>query len=161
MPSESTEDNGSKFSQGFRHFPDSETLLTFANGTTKSVLGYATLESGAPDFTGVVDGQSFFNKFCSGNAAAPSSSASSSPSSTVIGSPSVAAASSAPPTTNNLFTPLASPTGVAKLEHYPEAAVMCPDTSIGGYFPAGQKDLAVVSVPSFEPKAAECEYCSR
>ncbi len=157
---------GSTFTTYFYHFPGAQTRLTFDNGTSMDVLSYATANL---DFAGVVDGETFFSKFCSGPQASSSASASVLPSSTPFASLSIPATSSGSATasasgsgvaassvtTNNLYTPLASASAspLPRALYYPQPAVQAPDYSFGGYFPGGQKDLAVATVPTFQPSS--------
>ncbi|KAK5169798.1 uncharacterized protein LTR77_005776 [Saxophila tyrrhenica] len=158
---------GASFSQYLYRFPGSQTVLTFANGTSKTINSYATLTDGL-DFTNVTHGKSFFNKFCSGPAPSSSAVASRLPSSTPFASLSIAPASSEPAiasvtfaassavTTNNIYTPLASSASLPPIpSFYPQPAVLAPDYSIASYFPEEQKDLAVATIPTFAPASGK------
>ncbi|KAI9831923.1 MAG: hypothetical protein M1819_004645 [Sarea resinae] len=65
---------GGELSPGGFIYPGPETNLTFANGTTKSYLNYASVIG---DFSDVRSGDDFYSKFCSGPAAETSYGASS------------------------------------------------------------------------------------
>ena len=158
--------NGKKFSQSFYHFPGSVTVLKFANGTTMNVQSYATTSM---NFDGVKDGNSFFQKFCTGPSASGSASASAVPSSVVLfpsaSSSIVPRVSSAVPSgsvlassssslisTNNFYTAAATASPIPALPFFPEPILKSDDNSIVGYFPEDQADLAVITLPTFQPR---------
>ena len=146
----------------------SSTVVTFANGTTKKI---STFASTSQSFKGVVDGASFFKKFCSGlvstssSAALPSGSlfpssvisARGVPSASVSVSASASAVASGPaiPVLSTVvsYAPVPSQTIVPALTAFPKAWVAASDFSVACYFPEGNEDLAVLSVPTFEPKS--------
>lgn len=149
------------------HFPGSVTVLKFANGTTKNIQSYGSTYQ---DFTGVTDGKSFFQKFCSGPqpSASASVSASAIPSASATpsvivsnsisyvpsasGSGNASAVASSSVTTQNSYTPLPTPLpSVQGPAFYPKPAVIEKDGYMAGYFPEDISDLAVVSMPSFAP----------
>jgi hypothetical protein len=140
---------------GFQYAPISQgssTVVTFANGTTRKIPTFA---STSKSFQGVVDGASFFKKFCSG--IVPTSSSSALPSASVFmsGFPSASASASAPAipvlSTQVSYSPVPSQTVVPALPAFPKAWVAASDFSVACYFPEGNEDLAVLSVPTFEP----------
>jgi hypothetical protein len=165
-----TNPNGKRFSQYFYHFPGSVTTLKFANGTTKNVLSYATTQL---DFTGVTDGKSFFQKFCTGPSPSASASVSAVPSasgsivpivsgsffpfssSSVVPSASgsvAAASSSSLISTDNFYTAIATPSPKPALPYFPEPIVKADDNSIAGFLPEDCNDLAVITLPTFSPR---------
>lgn len=163
-------------------YQGSSTVVTFANGTTRKILTFATTQQ---SFSGVVDGASFFRKFCSGmiptsSSAIPSGSAfpskravassfslfpsfSAFPSGNPSGVPSFSAfpSASAPVSasgpaipvlsTQVSYSPVPSQTIVPALPAFPKAWVAASDFSVACYFPQNSADLAVLSVPTFEP----------
>jgi hypothetical protein len=163
-----TNPNGKRFSSSFYHFPGSVTTLRFANGTTNTVQSYASTQQ---DFTGVTDGKSFFQKFCTGPSASASASASAVPSAsgsivpivssivpsgsvvpTASGSVAAASSSSSLVSTDNFYTAIATPSPKPALQFFPEPIVKAEDNSIAGFLPEDRSDLAVVTLPTFEPR---------
>lgn len=141
-------------------YQGSSTEVTFQNGTTRKITTFA---STSQSFQGVTDGASFFQKFCSG--ATPSSS-SASPSASLFPSMSavssdIASASASASAVASFGIPLVSTqvsysavpsqTAVPALQFFPKAWVAASDFSIACYFPEENTDLAVLSVPTFEP----------
>ncbi|KAF2481218.1 hypothetical protein BDY17DRAFT_229865, partial [Neohortaea acidophila] len=114
----------SVFTNTYVPYFGTNTTLTFANGSTRPVITYA--DTGSIDFSGVKDGASFFEKFCTGNLPLLGQSSSSSTA--------------------------ASQTTFSGLPRYPQPWVVAEDLSIQCYFPEDQSDLAVLAVPNFGPK---------
>ncbi|KAF7589525.1 hypothetical protein BBP40_004190 [Aspergillus hancockii] len=108
-------------------YPGAATTLEFANGTRKS---YRTTANVKGDFTGVIDGQSMYQRFCTG----PSSTAST-----------TTAPTTTPPTATKTSTPAPG---------YPIPEVISSDHVISGYFlnSTRNSDVAVLSMLSFEPE---------
>ena len=110
-------------------YPGANTTLGFENGTLKT---YQSTSGVIADFTGVTDGDSFYDKFCTG----PSPNAS-----LTANSPAAAAPTSAP--------------------GYPPPVVISSDHSVSGYYlnSTENSDVAVLSMLSFEPTIpAEFQY---
>ncbi|KAI1380045.1 hypothetical protein F4677DRAFT_302727 [Hypoxylon crocopeplum] len=112
-------------------YPGNITSFTFENGTVLDLPNLARLKG---TWAGVVDGQSFFDTFCSGalvNAQA---------------APTTTTASSA------TATPAAA-TGVPVVG-YPDPVIVASDSSISGYFidQPGFEDVAVLVMLSFSPE---------
>ena len=148
---------GDAFTSSWNYQGD-DTVLAFANGTTRHVETYAATDQ---DFTGVTDGDSLFKKFCSGTAAVSSSvpvTISSVPvtSSAVVTSGAAAGSTSPIPTVSsiNIFSSVASETKIPAPSTYPKPVVIAPGDTVAGYFPEEQSDLAVLSVPTFKPAGA-------
>ncbi|KJK63227.1 Peptidase family S41 [Aspergillus parasiticus SU-1] len=105
-------------------YPGNTTVLEFANGTSRS---YRTTAQIKADLTGVTDGQSMYQKFCTG----PSSTES-------------AASTTSSPAATATATPAPG---------YPDPEVISSDNVISGYFLDSDKnsEVAVLSMLSFEP----------
>ncbi|KAK7984534.1 cytochrome P450 monooxygenase-like protein [Apiospora arundinis] len=120
------------FKQGGRTryvYPGEKTSFSFANGTELELANSAIIKG---NWSGVVDGPSFFKKFAP-YAADP------------------ALAGSAPaPTTSTSAPPVATPTGVPG---YPKPQIVSSDTVVSGYYldKPGFEDVAVLSMLSFSP----------
>lgn len=117
--------------------------MTFRNGTTAHIGHYAATLS---NLTGVVDGPSFFQKFCTPegkNATETQTEA----------SPSSNMSSVAPiiPTTAVPFMAVPSQTAFPGLPGFPAPYIISDDGIIAGYFPKEEPDLAVLTVASFLP----------
>ncbi|KAI0470050.1 hypothetical protein GGR56DRAFT_668271 [Xylariaceae sp. FL0804] len=107
-------------------WPGSNTTLTFENGTSTT---FTTSASVLQDFSGVTDGESFYQKFCTGPTPTPT------PSST----------STATSTSTSLPT-ATQPTG------YPEPVLISSDSQVAGYYLDGDNsDVAVLAMVSFDP----------
>ena len=129
-----TENNWNGYFAGSGRFgyiyPGANTTITFENGTTNTYNNYAGVIG---DFTGVTDGESFYQLFCTGPhvAAIPSN---------------VTYPTPTPP-------PL-PPTATTTAAGYPTPVVISSDQQVSGYFldddPA-YADVAVLSMVSFEP----------
>ena len=106
----------------------STTTLGFANGTQNVYENFARINQ---DFTGVVDGMTFYNTFLSGK-----------------GTPTAPQTSSttAPSPTRSTATPT--------LTGYPEPVIVDSAGSIAGFFPtdAGLQDTAVLVIFTFAPE---------
>lgn len=109
------------------YYPGPNTTLTFANGTT-SVFQTKALVPG--NFSGVTDGESAFQKFCT--------------------NPVVAQQAGSAPFT---FQPGNPVNNTARLKGYPIAQVSSSDGQISGYYLKSQanSDVGVISMNSFEP----------
>lgn len=83
------------------------------------------------NFTGVVDGESAFQKFCTNQ-------------------PTVSTGTSAPVP---VFTPGSAVNRTARVKGFPVPQVISSDLSVAGYYlkSAGNTDVGVISLPSFEP----------
>ncbi|KAB8073593.1 hypothetical protein BDV29DRAFT_201751 [Aspergillus leporis] len=110
-------------------YPGAATTLKFANGTTRT---YRTTANVKGDFTGVTDGRSMYQKFCTG--------------------PSTAASATTAPTTTPAATPAATKSAIPA-PGYPAPEVISSDNVISGYFlnSTRNSDVAVLSMLSFEP----------
>ncbi|KAK8071695.1 hypothetical protein PG996_005043 [Apiospora saccharicola] len=119
------------FKQGGRTryvYPGPETSFTFANGTELELPNSALIKG---NWTGVVDGKSFFATF------APYSDPTK--------------ASQTPAATPTPLPPVVTPTGVPG---YPKPVIVSSDTVVSGYFlddKPGFEDVAVLSMLSFSP----------
>ncbi|KAF2163719.1 hypothetical protein M409DRAFT_57214 [Zasmidium cellare ATCC 36951] len=114
------------------------TTLTFRNGTSRIMQNYATTTA---NFTGVVDGKSFFEQFCvpqtsSEEDATPTPSSTEAP---VI------------PTTEVPFKAVPTQTANPGPDGYPVPVIINDDGSVAGYHPRYNKELAVLSIPTFQP----------
>lgn len=112
-------------------YPGANTTIEFENGTISTYQNYAEVVS---DFGGVVDGPSFFQKFCTG----PHFQSYPSPQSV----PDTYLPPPLPPASN--------------AHGYPTPKVMSADFQVGGYFlddPA-YSDVAVLTMVSFDPNFA-------
>ena len=118
-------------------YPGNSTVLTFENGTKITLITTATLLA---SFSGVTDGESFYQTFCTG------------PAPTVTASNASSTNSSAPTTTAAFSTTPA--TG------YPQPRIISSDKIVSGYFlPAPHGDVAVLAMNSFEPQSpGEFQY---
>lgn len=110
-------------------YPGNITSFTFENGTVLDLPNQARLKN---DWTGVVDGPSFFKVFCSG---ARSSLLEETPT-TTTSAPLVPAATNAAP-----------------IVGYPDPVIISADSSISGYFidQPGFENVAVLVMLSFSP----------
>ena len=134
-----------------------ETVYEFKNGSTRRDPNLAVTSS---DFSGVVDGQSFFDKFCVGN---PPSllTASGNFTSNPVTSASVSAPAPPPPTTTVVsFTAVPQQTYLPAPASYPEPWVISNDYTVACYFPADQAEVAVLAIPDFGPETnlAELQF---
>ncbi|WPG99302.1 Hypothetical protein R9X50_00211500 [Acrodontium crateriforme] len=109
-------------------FQGNETVLSFQDGTQKTIANVATTSK---DFDGVKDGQSFFEKFCQGSDLQQTNSL-------------------IRPSRQQPYTAVPSQTSLPPAPAYPNAWVLASDYSVGGYF-MNDTDVAVLSVPTFEP----------
>ncbi|TKA44043.1 hypothetical protein B0A54_04809 [Friedmanniomyces endolithicus] len=113
-----------------------DTVLTFANGTTRHVYTYAKTHC---DLSGVTDGASFFQQCTTPPLTSPS--------------PSQNGTEPAPPpaTLENSYTPVPTDLGLPSPLFYPSPFLIASDGSIAGYFPPDQPDLVVVSSITLGP----------
>lgn len=111
-------------------YPGEATSFTFENGTSVELSNVARLKG---NWTGVVDGTTFFKKFAPGAVAAKEA----------------APTTSATPTSS--ATPAATPTGVPG---YPAPVIISSDEIVSGYFidQPGFEDVAVLAMLSFSPE---------
>lgn len=124
-------------------YPGPDTTLMFDNGTSWTVKNFARVSN----FTGIVDGESMYQKFCTG--------------------PTVVAQTTPVPTplTSNITTPLSDPNtttttipsvttvSVASpplILGYPKPIVVTSDSDASGYY-LENSDVAVLTFRSFEP----------
>jgi len=109
------------------------TSYVFSNGSTLDSPNLAIVRK---SFDGVDSGESFFSSFCQGPTSSAAATAAPSAASSTAATSSTAAASSTP-----------SATG------YPKPVIIHSGLVIGGYFinETGFEDVAVLSIPSFEP----------
>jgi hypothetical protein len=115
-------------------YPGNSTVLTFENGTTITLITTATLLA---SFSGVTDGESFYQKFCTGPA--PAVTASNASSTTFSAAPTATAAFSTTPATG-----------------YPQPQIISSDETVSGYFlPTPHDDVAVLAMISFEPNSPQ------
>ncbi|KAF4629086.1 hypothetical protein G7Y89_g9059 [Cudoniella acicularis] len=115
-------------------WPGAKTTLQFENGTTTTYRNQAAVRG---NFTGVTDGDSFYQKFCTGPT----------PTSSLVPTSSTATISS---TTSTSATPKAT-----AIPDYPAPAIVNSDAVISGYYltEPGIQDVAVLSVLDFLPKS--------
>ena len=108
------------------YYPGANTTIEFENGTISTYQNYAEIIT---DFTGVVDGPSFYLKFCKGPNEFPFTERKK--------------ASKAP-------TP---PPASGSAHGYPTPFAITEYQQLSGYFPVGPEfsDVAVLSILSFEP----------
>ncbi|KAF4839151.1 Peptidase S41 family protein ustP [Colletotrichum tropicale] len=111
-------------------YPGEATSFTFENGTSVELSNVARLKG---NWTGVVDGTTFFKKFAPGAVAAKEA----------------APTTSATPTSS--AAPAATPTGVPG---YPAPVIISSDEIVSGYFidQPGFEDVAVLAMLSFSPE---------
>ncbi|KAI5867398.1 hypothetical protein GGS23DRAFT_548228 [Durotheca rogersii] len=111
-------------------YPGELTSFTFENGTVLDLPNLARLKG---SWTGVVDGPSFFNRFCPGAV------------STV----------QAVDETTTTTTTTAAATAAARVVGYPDPVIVSSDSSISGYFidQPGFEDVAVIVMLSFSPES--------
>lgn len=121
------------------------TKLTFADGREWNDHTYATSNQ---NFTGVVDGSTFFAKFCTGERVSPDFSipTQTTPDNTNSSAPanSTSPASFTAVSTQTTATPCSTV--------FPTPLVLTSDLSLAGYLPADLPDTAVLQIPSFDPE---------
>jgi hypothetical protein len=116
-------------------YPGPNTTLQFENGTINTYQNYAEVIG---VFTGVVDGSSAYQQFCTG------------PHAYVASASSVVARQAAIP-------PSLPPTATTTAYGYPTPTVISSDQQISGYFlddEPGYEDIAVLAIVSFDPTYA-------
>ncbi|KAI1080552.1 hypothetical protein F5B20DRAFT_103371 [Whalleya microplaca] len=109
-------------------YPGNTTSVTFENGTVLELPNLARLKG---SWTGVVDGPSYFEKFCAG-----------------------AVSSNVLATTTSSATTSATPTSTAAaVTGYPDPVIVSSDSVISGYYleDPGFEDVAVLAILSFSP----------
>ncbi|KAK0736146.1 hypothetical protein B0T21DRAFT_175765 [Apiosordaria backusii] len=107
-------------------YPGAATTFTFENGTTLSLENVAVVKA---DMTGVVDGPSYYAKFCSPDGAN---------------------------TTSPRRSPVtAAEDEEVVVIGYPKPVIITQDGAVSGYFLEGEEfaDVAVIAVLSFEPRS--------
>ena len=116
-------------------FPGFNTTLSYQNGSSQTI---ETVGHVVGDFSGVTSGASFYNKFCSGNAAA----AANVPAATTT----VAAAPS-----STAYTPVNSPTPPG----YPTPVITSKDDIVFGYYlnSTANSDVAVLGMLAMESES--------
>jgi hypothetical protein len=115
-------------------YPGNSTVLTFENGTSATFITTATLLA---NFSGVVDGESFYQTFCTG------------PQPTVSASNASHTTSLSAPTATATFSTKPAP-------GYPRPQIISSDETVSGYFlPAPYDDVAVLAMVSFEPQSPQ------
>ncbi|KAK5714801.1 hypothetical protein LTR17_017048 [Elasticomyces elasticus] len=117
-----------------------DTVLTFANGSTRHIETYARTSC---SLSGVTDGPSFVQRCIT----EPSQSESQKRTVTKRQE------SASTVTTQNAYTPV--PTADPSLPrptYYPQPFVITSDISLAGYFPPGQPDVVVVACPNLGPE---------
>jgi hypothetical protein len=109
-------------------YTGSNTTIGFGNGTSRT---FAATSQVLADFTGVTDGESVYQKFCTGPSDSVENSLSSTPTSA---------------TSSTVSTPTPAP-------GYPTPEIISSDTVVSGYFlnSSRNSDVAVLSMLSFEP----------
>ncbi|CZR64528.1 uncharacterized protein PAC_14426 [Phialocephala subalpina] len=113
-------------------YPGANTTITFENGTDFVVQNKAAVIG---NFTGVTDGNSFYQKFC-----VPTT------------TDAVASATATPSNTTTSATPTASTTSstVVIATGYPLPVFITPDQQVAGYY-LSNSNVAVLAMISFEP----------
>ena len=112
------------------------TTYTFSNGTNWTFDNVAVLSG---DFTGVDSGATFFSKFCQPKSPSTSTGLSASSTSFVTSAtPTPTSTSVSQPVNNTAFG-------------YPSAQFLHPAKAIGGYYLNDTPEVAVLSVPNFQP----------
>ena len=110
-------------------YPGANTTFSFENGTT---IVYENTAVVTGNFAGVTDGESFYQKFCTGPATTTPSN-----------------------TTTTTATGTAAPTATATSPNvpagYPTPVVITPDQSAAGYYIPDLPDVAVLAMLSFDP----------
>ncbi|KAH9994740.1 hypothetical protein F4779DRAFT_623310 [Xylariaceae sp. FL0662B] len=111
-------------------YPGNTTSVTFENGTVLELPNLARLKG---EWTGVVDGPSFFETFCPG---------------------AVAGAKTTSTTSSATATPTPTSTSGVPVEGYPDPVIVSSDSVISGYFieDPGFEDVAVLAALSFSPE---------
>ncbi|KUJ18450.1 uncharacterized protein LY89DRAFT_615243 [Mollisia scopiformis] len=109
-------------------YPGPNTTITFANGTAFTVFNKAAVIG---DFSGVTDGNSFYQKFCMGTPT------------TTVNSTTTSVAT--PSTTSS-----ATSTAVVSAIGYPLPVVISSDQQVSGYY-LPNSTVAVLSMISFDP----------
>lgn len=112
-------------------YPGNSTALTFENGTSTTFITTATILA---SFSGVTDGESFYQKFCTG--------------------PQAVAASNASPVTTSSVPSATATFSTKPAPGYPQPQIISTDNVVSGYFlPPPHDDTAVLAMVSFEPQS--------
>lgn len=116
FPSQALMASGTTYLGSFRTgmYQGPNTTMAFTNGTTRSAMNVAVVIG---NFTGVTDGKSFFQKFCTGPTAMPTTK-----------NNAVTSAANGTNTTVPVQKPTPSQVG------YPKAVLVHPNLSLGGYW---------------------------
>lgn len=138
-------------------FQGSETVYEYKNGTVRRETEFASTGN---DFSGVVDGQTFFEKFCSGDAPLTLKPVSSN--STVLQGPTIpsnAAPKPPSPTEPVPFTAVPQQTWFPVLENsrFPYPWIVSDDYKVTCYLPEDQPDTAVLAIPSFDVRRSDLQ----
>lgn len=114
------------------NYQGGSTNVTFHNGTSRTLQHWAQTTF---NFTGITDGHSFFQTFCTDEGKAKA----------MESQPDVPT-STAAPATEVPFKPVATQTA-----GFPNPVVSSSDRAIAGFLPNHDKDLAVLKIPTFQP----------
>ncbi|ORY10260.1 hypothetical protein BCR34DRAFT_602239 [Clohesyomyces aquaticus] len=111
------------------------TTFVFANGTTRTYRNVALI-AGTANFTDVIDGPSFFQRFCQG-----ATETTNEPAATTTSS------------LNETSTPSATPPVLPLPTGYPRPIIVQSSLSLQGYYlnGTGYDDVAVLAIPKFDP----------
>ncbi|KAK6369437.1 hypothetical protein LTS17_009780 [Exophiala oligosperma] len=123
-------------------YPGPSTSLTYENGTGVEKDNFALVNA---NFTGIVDGDSFYQKFLNATEKDARSSASA-----------TASVESATPTATASASASDSATKITQIDHYPTPTVISEDGSLSGYVfdDPGFEDLAVLALRQMSETAA-------
>jgi hypothetical protein len=123
-----------------RFYQGENTVLTFANGSTRDVITRAQFLSDE-SLEGLTDGASFFDRFCNKNLTE-----------TILAQANSSGTAPSQTTSNDTLVPYepVSVEGVAPPHPaYPSPIVISSDNSVAGYLSDTYPDLAILAVPSF------------
>lgn len=123
-----------------RFYQGENTVLTFANGSTRDVMTIAQFLSDE-SLEGLTDGASFFDRFCNKNLTE-----------TILAQANSSGTAPSQTTSNDTLVPYepVSAEGVAPPHSaYPSPIVISSDNSVAGYLSDTYPDLAILAVPSF------------
>jgi hypothetical protein len=123
-----------------RFYQGENTVLTFANDSTRDVMTRAQFLSDKP-LEGLTDGANFFDRFCNNNLTE-----------TILAQANSSGTAPSQSTSNDTLVPYepVSTQGVAPPHPaYPSPIVISSDKSVAGYLSDTYSDLAVLAVPSF------------
>jgi hypothetical protein len=123
-----------------RFYQGGNTVLTFANGSTRDVMTRAQFLSDE-SLEGLTDGASFFDRFCNKNLTE-----------TILAQANNTGTAPSQTASNDTLVPYeaVSAEGVAPPHPaYPSPIVVSSDNSVAGYLSGTYPDLAILAVPSF------------